>query len=601
MLRIAVFIKQVPKVETLALDAQGRLQRAGLETEINAYCRRAISKGVALAREYDGHTTVVSLGPSPATDALREALAWGADDAVLVTDPAFAGSDTLATARALNAAAARLGEFDLLLVGRNSVDADTGQVGPELAELMGLPFAAGVREISLEVGDRGPTRVIAHCEHDDGWEDVEVTLPAVLSTAERLCEPAKVKPDVWAGIPVDRVRTLSAADLGDGPWGQAGSPTSVGAVRVQEHDRRRIVLDGDVESQVDRAVALLREFGALDEVLGDDVSATVPAGPAGAGRLIAVLLEPERPGAVRELLGAAASLAVEAGAPVAAVGVPGEPARTLASWGADEIVALAGSDVEEDVAAAVASWCHEREAWAVLAPGTLWGREVAARVAARLGAGLTGDAVDLDVDGDRLVCWKPAFGGRMVAAVTASTPVQLATVRPGVLPILRPRPVTGDPQQSSLDVESRSRLRVLSRSRDDDLDDLAHAQVVIGVGQGVPPGAYADLEPLRTLLGAEIAGTRKVTDKGWLPRARQVGLTGRSIAPRLYVAIGTSGKYNHLVGVRNAGTILAINDNPEALVFDSADIGIVGDWRSVVERLTMVLAEEEAAKESVDA
>lgn len=600
MLRIAVFIKQVPKVETLALDPEGRLQRAGVETEINAYCRRAISKGVQLAREHDGHTTVVSLGPHPATDALREALAWGADDAVLVTDPAFAGSDTLATARALSAALRRLGEFDLVLVGRNSVDADTGQVGPELAELLGLPFAAGVRELSVEVTDEG-TSVVAHCEHDDGWEDVQVALPAVLSTAERLCEPAKVKPDVWGEIPAESVRTLSAADLGEGPWGQAGSPTSVGAVRVQEHDRRRLVLDGDLDSQVDRAVTLLRELGALDDVLGDDVSAAVPSGAPGSGRLIAVLLEPDRPGATRELLGAAATLAVEAGARVAAVGVPGESARTLASWGADEIVMLTGSDVEEDVASVVGAWCLRRRPWAVLAPGTLWGREVASRVAARLGAGLTGDAVDLDVDGDRLVCWKPAFGGRMVAAVTASTPVQLATVRPGVLPVLHSRPVDAEPEQSSLEVPPRSRLRVVSRSRDDDLDDLAHAQIVIGVGQGVPPDAYGELEPLRLLLGAEIAGTRKVTDKGWLPRARQVGLTGRSIAPRLYVAIATSGKYNHLVGVRNAGTILAINDNPDALVFDSADIGIVGDWRSAVERLTMVLAEEEAAAESVDA
>jgi electron transfer flavoprotein alpha subunit len=114
---------------------------------------------------------------------------------------------------------------------------------------------------------------------------------------------------------------------------------------------------------------------------------------------------------------------------------------------------------------------------------------------------------------------------------------------------------------------------------------LAEAHTVIGVGQGVAPDAYDDLEPLRTLLDAELGATRKVTDKGWLPRSRQVGITGRSIAPRLYVSIGASGKFNHTIGVRAAGTVLAINPNPEAPIFDAADVGIVGEWREVLPRL----------------
>src|SRR5713226_6240130 len=144
-LRIAVLIKQVPRFESMALGPDGRLVREGLDLEINPYCRRAISKGVELAADTGGTCTVLTLGPPQAEDALREAVAWGAERAVLITDPAFAGSDTLATARALVAALGYLGPFDLVLCGRNSVDADTGQVGPEVAELMGLPFLAGVR------------------------------------------------------------------------------------------------------------------------------------------------------------------------------------------------------------------------------------------------------------------------------------------------------------------------------------------------------------------------------------------------------------------------------------------------------------------------
>jgi electron transfer flavoprotein alpha subunit len=111
----------------------------------------------------------------------------------------------------------------------------------------------------------------------------------------------------------------------------------------------------------------------------------------------------------------------------------------------------------------------------------------------------------------------------------------------------------------------------------------------MGVGTGVAPDEYDQLSPLAAVLGAELAATRKVTDRGWAPRSRQVGITGRSIAPRLYVAIGLSGKFNHMVGVRSAGTILAINPDREAPVFTHCDIGIVGDWHEVVPLLTDAL------------
>jgi electron transfer flavoprotein alpha subunit len=134
-------------------------------------------------------------------------------------------------------------------------------------------------------------------------------------------------------------------------------------------------------------------------------------------------------------------------------------------------------------------------------------------------------------------------------------------------------------------------VRVLSERRDDDVETLARAEVVIGVGTGVSPDEYGRLSPLAALLGAELGATRKVTDKGWAPRSRQVGITGRSIAPRLYVALGLSGKFNHMVGVRAAGTILAVNPDREAPVFGHCDIGVVGDWHEVVPLLSDALRE----------
>ena len=160
------------------------------------------------------------------------------------------------------------------------------------------------------------------------------------------------------------------------------------------------------------------------------------------------------------------------------------------------------------------------------------------------------------------------------------------SVRPGSC---RSGPAEHTPELFSWAITPRSRVRVVSQRRDDDVEVLARADVVIGVGAGVHPDEYEELSPLAALLGAELAATRKVTDKGWAPRARQVGITGRSIAPRLYVALGLSGKFNHMVGVRAAGTILAINEDPDALVFSQCDIGLVGDWHVIVPALAAAL------------
>ena len=193
-LRVAALVKQIPKIENLSLGSDGRLQRDGLKMYMNDYCRRAVAKGHEIARASGGTLTVITLGPPIAENVLREAIAFGADEGVHITDVAFAGSDTWATAKALARAVQKVGPFDLILMGRNSVDADTGQVPPELAAMLYLPFCTGVKELELD----GETLRLG-LEHDDEWVDTEVTLPAILSCAERLCSPCKIKdPAVWA-------------------------------------------------------------------------------------------------------------------------------------------------------------------------------------------------------------------------------------------------------------------------------------------------------------------------------------------------------------------------------------------------------------------
>ncbi|MDA8269601.1 MAG: FAD-binding protein [Actinomycetota bacterium] len=646
-MRVAVLAKQVPRVESMELGPDGRARRDGADSEMNAYCRRAVSMGVHLARETSGTCTVITMGPPSAEDVIREAVAFGADRGVLVSDPRLAGADTLATAHVLARVLLRMGPFDMVLAGRNAIDADTGQVGPEVAELLDLPFAAAVRELALVPPTSAgvpaePAAVEVRCELDDGWRRLRVVLPALLTTAERLIDPCKMPPEARASVTEDRLVRLGAQDVGPGPWGEQASPTSVGAVQVVATDRLCRRLNGPVEAQARAVVALLRQRGSLrvgapsgteSAVTADGGGASDPGtgvrgetgvGPRGGagvggerdvvatarhggrggavpdvaqdqgldGPVVAVVVEPGRPLLARELLGEAAVLAAALSGTVVATGSdPGDPA-VLASWGADAVLRVADTAVEEDLARALAGYWADRPPWAVLVPGTLWGREVAGRIAARLGAGLTGDAVGLRVVGGRLVCLKPAFSGRLVVEVVASSAVQMATVRPGILPRRAPRTGARPPRMAVVPGATAGRVTVLAEGRDDDVAALSAAAVVVSVGQGVDRQEYDRLAPLVDALGAELAATRKVTDRGWLPRARQVGITGHSVAPDLLVVVGSSGSANHMIGSRGARTIVAVNCDPDAPVFEWADVGMVADWRLAVAAVSELLAEE---------
>lgn len=586
---IVVAVKQVPATEALALGRDGRLSRDGVALEMSAYCRRALAKGIELARATGGTCSVVSLGPPSAERVLREALACGADEAVLLSDPAFAGSDTLVTARALASLVESRPPADLFLVGKASLDAETGHVGPQLAELLDLPFAGAVRSLELDVVAR-TARVI--CEQDDGGCELVVKLPAVLAVAERCCRPARAGSAAVDAVAPDRVVRRRAEDLGvGGPWGELGSPTRVERVVPFSHRRSGVVCTGPVESQVTQALSLLAERGALTgadvgpHLLPPHHEAVAPVANPGTGAVVAVLVEPGRPRLGEELLGAGAGLAANLGGSVTAVVCEAGLAEELWSAGADASLEIVGAEVEEDVARALATWSAEVGPEVILAPATPWGREVAARVAARIGAGLVADALDIEISGGRLRCTKPAGAAGAMATILTTSAVQMATVRPGALAASIARPGGRRPETRSLSATPRRRVEVIARWREDDMEDLERASVVVGVGLGVCPEHYGEVRRLAEALGAELGATRKVTDRGFLPRSRQLGVTGRNIAPRLYIAFGISGSPNHLAGVRRAGTVLAVNDDPSAPIFGACDIGIVADWREVSDLL----------------
>lgn len=606
-MKYAVLVKQVPDVSQMQFDPETRrLRREGVRLEVSAFDVRALLRSIELRGATGGEVVVLTMGPPQAREALLHCLALGADRGVHLVDPAFAGADTLATARALALALRREG-FDLVLCGRSSVDAETGQVGPEVAELLDLPQITAVRRLEIDAARR---RIRAERETDVGFEAVECRLPALVSAAEDLAaerfpkradkEAAKAKPIV----------ELGARDLGEdlSLFGAAGSPTSVESIRSADNPRAGRVLEGEPAEAAAALAALLGERGLLagaEQAPARRIPSR-PSGPRDPSRAIWVLCE-ALDGRLRrvsfELLGKAADLCAEAGGETVALllghGVL-SLADEVAARGADRVLVCDDpllADYSTDAYAAVlASAIADRRPRCVLAPSTWLGRDLLPRVAARLGLGLTGDAVDLTLDGQgRLIQWKPAFGGTIVAPIVSRTIPEMATVRPGMLEPVGPEPSRraaperlhfGDPPAIRTLVTERVAAPGIERAA---ALDECHAAIGVGLGLGAAEN-LARLDPLAEALGgAAIAATRDVTDAGWLPRQHQVGLTGRAISPRLYLAIGIRGAFEHMVGVRRAGTIVAINKNRQAPIFAQSDLGLVADWAEAVAPLARAI------------
>jgi electron transfer flavoprotein alpha subunit len=600
-MRIVVCIKQVPILAALEFDPLTKsLKREGIRSEVSSFDVRALLKAVDLKDRHGGDVLVLTMGPPQAREALLECLALGADRGLHLCDPGLAGSDTLATARAL-AAALRRCSFDLILCGRASVDAETAQVGPEVAELLGLPQVTAAHSLIVDNG-----AVVAESETDDGYEIVCVQLPALVTAAEDLApERFATKDDRQNAInkPIETVG-IGDLDIDPGEVGTNGSPTWVSGLQSVETRRRSLILAGDSpeESAEKLAKVLIDDHGLWSDwnVQEQPAIATIAHAPRRVTSADICVLAEEREGTIRrvvlELLSKAIELSKVLQGKVTAVLIGRDITHhqtLLAEHGADRILVcddpvLAPFDAEVH-AELLVRLLRQWNPGVFLIPATGRGRSVAPRVAARLSLGLTGDCIDLGLDAEgRLVQYKPAFGGSVVAPILSRTLPEMATVRPGVLTmaaaLVGRRAEIVDVRVGELPAR-RSIVQAMRRTlvAGKDLDD---ADIVIGLGRGFGSSEQLrTVQPLVDLLDAATCTTRDVTDAGWLPRQYQVGLTGRSISPKLYLAIAIRGAFEHLVGVRRAGLIVAINKNAKAPVFKNADYGIVGNYAEIVPAL----------------
>lgn len=220
----------------------------------------------------------------------------------------------------------------------------------------------------------------------------------------------------------------------------------------------------------------------------------------------------------------------------------------------------------------------------ILAPGTVRLRSIMPMLAWELQTGLTADCTYLDIsENGELLQTRPAFGNSLMATIKTTSNIQMATVRPGTFP--------GDENGKACEVEElradeSSDIKLMEFVSFSETAPIGQAQIIVAGGAGIgSKEGFAKLAALAQKLGGAVGASRNAVDAGYAPYAAQVGITGITVCPKLYIAVGISGAVQHLSGMSGSGKIIAINSDPKASIFNYADYGIVGDWETIIDQL----------------
>lgn len=589
---ITVLAKIVDDLGTLApRKGDGLSLRSEASAFLNPFDQRALRAAVELRRPGE-RLTLVSMGPAYAEGLLAPYRTTGVDRILLLSDARLQGADVVVTARALSRVVRPLGP-QIILCGERATDSQTGVIAAALSPLLGLPAVTAVRSI---LRDASGSVLTVTADTPRGWARSVVRAPCIVSVSEKIARPLKPAAGGLAGV--DAVERITVDALGDGPLPLWDECPRTRVVRWQEYRRTRALQIFDAPGLEDGLSAIR---ASRNRALLEDRSSS---------RLLVVAAEVEAPD--RELLVLVtghlgtldpASLAVISElrsllprASVSAVWVgpppPRDATQAIQTAGAAQGYAqpARGAVVRPDAAAGglEAALGSQPDAAAVIVPDGIFGRHVAGHLASRIDRGIVTDVETVAEAGGVLEWTKPSFGSRgWATVVTGSTPSVVVMCGGHRAPARRngsePFPWTDLlPGSPSAAVEPLDAGREVGP----EFGSLDSADVVVGIGMGVGgPGGIAELLPPLAAAGAALAATRRVVDAGWVPPQLQVGLTGRSLAPRVGVLVGASGAANFMIGWRRAHTLVAINTDPNAPVFSQVDVGFVGRWEDLLPRV----------------
>ncbi|MDP3880481.1 MAG: FAD-binding protein [Dehalococcoidales bacterium] len=625
-----VLVKQVPDIKNIPNEAwdweKGTLRRGLLDNVCNELDKLALVFALKMRERHNGQIVSLTMGPPFAEEVLRYALSIGADAGVLLTDRKLGGADTPATAHPLAQAIKKIekeifkGDRNYIIVsGMQSVDGDTAQVPAQIAEGLGIPHIAYATSFSFDNGNLMVDRITRR-----GSETVAPADYPCMITVTEWAEPlnALFSRTRWAYS--QKLYQWSADDVNADASriGLAGSKTNV--VRIfspRDTLQKNCVFENDL-GQLARLLkeTYTRKLEASEDTEDKKSQYHLPEGKQSDYQGEVWVYAEQEGGEINpasfELLGKATELASPLNEKVGAVLV-GNNVRKLAAdliaYGADKVY-IAEHELLENFlpvpyTRVAAELIEQYKPQMMLFSATPLGRELAPRVAYKTNSGLTADCTALDiVDFKRgareytgvLMQTRPALGGNVMASIiTQNSTVQMSTARPGVMRALKP-----DTARKGEIIEYKAPItpadlgaRIVSAEVRPLTSELKDATIIVSGGSGcktkegfdrcIPPLA----ESLGKFLGAEamVGASRAAVEAGFIGRSHQVGQTGQTVKPKVYVAAGISGAVQHLTGMQNSDIVLAINKDPNARIFKVADLGIVGNMEEIVPRFIQEL------------
>jgi len=629
-LTIISLIKQVPIPSEMRMGEDGLMDRTKAKSIINKDCQFGLEAGLQLKKQNpDARLIVCSMGPSSFENSLRTAISLGYDDAYLLSDRKLGGSDTFATGLALSTMLKHLGftkdsiEPFIIVTGRQTSDGDTAHVPSQVAENIGIPQATFVERIHTDENGN----IIARRIIEGGYQLLKLPTPCLVSLTPTGIPPRK--PSLSGAIKARKckITTFNINDIGLGTEkiGINGSPTIVSKVIDIVSDRPPITMCTGVNEveQIDnfiknfelggKAIEKKQEVEKLEKDRPDFKVVDFRDGHKHIltwaevvnGQVSRPSLEILTP--ARDL---ANKLSEDTKVMTLLIGKKiSHLANSLIEHGSDEVIIVEDPKLEEYLVLPFASIFYqvinERKPEIALFAATTAGRELAPRIGMKTNSGVTADCTGLEIGEyiDKkekaiiqpiLESKRPTYGESKLATILGFVCPQISTARPGTFKVpeidKNKKGIISffNPQlkQEDFIVEILETVR----GEGGGLQNLFEAQIIVSGGRGALDDNLQLVKKLAEELknkgiNTEWAVSRPVVDAGLVEYPRQIGQTGKTVRPKVYIAIGISGAIQHIAGIKEAEKVIAIDHNSKASIFRNADFGIVGEYQDILPEL----------------